>query len=155
MKKIIVIAMATITFSACSENKRTDTTTEISDTAAVITTEKPDIVTRNTYVPADGDVTYRNGKLMVWRNGRYIESDNDITMDDRTVIRRNGEATREGKVIKLEDGETVNRSGRWYNKAGEGIDDAWDATKKGVNKAAGAVKKAGEKVGEGIKDAVD
>jgi hypothetical protein len=56
------------------------------------------------------------------------------------VVKRNGEVKRGGDVVKLEEGESVDRSGRFFDKAGNAIEDAWDATKKGVKKAGEEVK---------------
>jgi hypothetical protein len=136
MKKLFVLSIigATILVSCNSENKETTSTTTNSDTtenaAAAITT----------YAPAEGDVSYRNGKVMVWRNNDWVETDEDVTLNDGVVVRRNGEVKRGDDVVKLEEGESVDRSGRFFDKAGNAIEDAWDATKKGVKKAGEEVK---------------
>jgi hypothetical protein len=157
MKKILVFALAAASLTACNDQKNNNTATN-SDTT-VTTTTTADVSgntsTASTYVPADGDVMYRDGKLMVWRNNAYVLADTDITQDSGIVVRRNGEVIREGRVVKLEEGQAVSKTGRFFNKAGEAIGDAWDATKKGVGKAADAVKKGANKVGEGVKKAVD
>jgi len=156
MKKLIVVALVATTFAACSDStKSTDVTTVDSDSASVVTTEPMTQTSTTMYSPAEGDVSYRDGRVMVWRNGNYVASDNDVTLDNGIVVNKNGRATRNGEVVVMEDGEVVTRSGRWYNKAGEGIDDAWDATKKGVRKAGNAVEKGANKVGEAVKDAVN
>jgi hypothetical protein len=136
MKKLFVLSIigATALVSCNSENKETTSTTTNSDTtenAAAAST---------TYVPAEGDVTYRNGKVMVWRNNDWVETDEDVTLNDGVVVKRNGEVKRGGDVVKLEEGESVDRSGRFFDKAGNAIEDAWDATKKGVKKAGEEVK---------------
>ncbi|MEO6404881.1 MAG: hypothetical protein ABIY51_15950 [Ferruginibacter sp.] len=35
-------------------------------------------VVASAYVPTEGDVTQKNGKVMVWRNNDLILADNDI-----------------------------------------------------------------------------
>ena len=157
MKKIILMALVAGSFAACNDEKKTEVTTTATDTSMTVTPDETvsATTTASVYAPAEGDIIYRSGKVMVWRNGVYVASDNDVTLDNGIVVNRNGQATRNGVVVTMEDGETVTRSGRWYNKAGEGIDDAWDATKKGVRKAANAVEKGAKKVGEEIKDVVN
>ena len=157
MKKIILMALVASTFAACNDEKKTEVTTTDSDTTMTMTPDAtmPATTTTSVYAPAEGDISYRGGKVMVWRNGTYVASENDVTLDNGIVVNSKGQATRNGVVVTMEDGETVTRSGRWYNKAGEGIDDAWDATKKGVRKAANAVEKGAKKVGEEIKDVIN
>ncbi len=160
MKTIIVLALAVVSITACGDQKNTDTTTvttdtlnSYADTSATVVTDNTTVV--NAYVPAEGDISYRGGKLMVYRNNAFVEADRDVTLDSGIVVRRNGEVVRSGTTVKLEDGETVTKTGRFFNRAGEAIDDAWDATKRGVSKAAKAVGKGAKKVGEEVKDAVN
>jgi len=166
MKRIFVFALAAASFAACDNQKsnetttvssNSDTTTFMSDTTNATTapTLTDNTATTTSYVPAEGDVMYRDGKLMVWRSNAYVLADKDIDHGNGITVRRNGEVWREGKSVKLEDGQAVSKTGKFFNKAGEGIEDAWDATKKGANKAAAAVKKGAKKVGEEVKDAVD
>lgn len=158
MKRIIVIALAATSLAACGDQKKTETTTVNSDTMTTMVDTTTNAINDNTtvvtYTPAEGDVAYRDGKVMVYRNNAYVEADKDVTLDDGIVVKRNGEVTRNGVVVKLEDGESVSKTGRFFNKTGEAIEDAWDATKRGVSKAASAVGKGAKKVGEEVKDAV-
>ncbi len=102
------------------------------------------------YSPAEGDATYRNGKLMVWKGNDWTEAEGDVTMQNGVVVTRKGEARRNNDVVVLDDGEVVNRSGNFFDKTGNAISDGWDATKKGVKKAGKAVGKAAEKTKEAI-----
>lgn len=155
MKRILVFALAASLLAACNDQKSTETTTTVnSDTATIITPGASTSTTSTLYTPAEGDIMYRDGKVMVWRNNGYILADNDVKLDDNIVVRKNGEVIRNGVVVKLEDGQGVSKTGRFFNKAGEAIDDAWDATKAGVKKAADAVGKGAKKVGEEVKEAV-
>lgn len=146
MKKIIVLALAVTSLAACNEQKSKESVMVNTDTSTNVTMDNMDnaTTTTTTYTPADGDISYTNGKLMVWRNNAYVEADNDVTLEDNIVVKRNGEATRNGVVIKLEDGERVSRTGRFFNRTGEVIEDGWDATKRGA-----------KKVGEKVKDIVN
>ena len=179
MKRIFVVAIAALAFTAC-DNKNSESTTTSTDTSSSMmssdtssmntmgsdtsttgatggsaSTMSGNTTTTNSYVPAEGDVMYRDRKLMVWRNNAYVEADRDITGDNGVTIRRNGQVSRNGNTVTLEEGQTYSRTGRFFNSAGEAIDDGWDATKKGVNKAGQAIKKGANKVGEEVKDAVN
>lgn len=166
-----MIIAAVILLAACNDSSKTETPTVTmdTDTAKLVVTSEPPATpvppSTTLYVPAEGDVAYKNGKLMVWKNNKYVEADDDVTLEGGVIVKKNGEVTYKDKTVKLEEGQSVSKTGKFFNKAGEGIDDAWqatkkgvgkaaDATKKGVSKAADAVKKAGKKVGEEVKEAV-
>lgn len=125
MKRIFLSAIVAVMLS-CNTNTETTTKTDTSANAA--------------YAPSEGDVTKRNGKVMVWHDGEWKEADSDVHLSNGVVVNRKGEVIKEDKVIVLDDGEVVDRSGRFFDKAGHAIDDAWDATKKGVNKVGEEVK---------------
>jgi len=126
MKHFIIAAVIAATLLACN----TDTTT----------TNKTDTSTHAAYSASEGDVSYRDGKLMVWKDGEWKEADNDVHLNNGVVVNRKGEVTKEDKVVVLHDGDVVDKSGRFFDKAGNAIEDAWDATKKGVKKAGEEVK---------------
>ncbi|HTM92336.1 MAG TPA: DUF6799 domain-containing protein [Flavisolibacter sp.] len=126
MKHLVFIVVIAAGLFACNTDTRTTNETDTSTHAA--------------YAPSDGDVTYRSGKVMVWRDGEWKEADSDVHLNNGVVVNRKGEVIKEDKVVVLDDGEVVNRSGRFFDKAGNAIDDAWDATKKGVKKAGEEVK---------------
>lgn len=153
MKRIIAMAVIAASFAACDTKKSDETTVTNVDTTATVMADESTV--RTTYMPAEGDVTYRNGKVMVYRTNDWVLADKDVSLEDGIVVYRNGDVKREDKVVRLEEGETVSKTGKFFNKVGEGIEDGWDATKKGVGKAADAVKKAGQKVGEAAKKVVD
>jgi hypothetical protein len=126
MKHSIIAAVIAASLLACN----TDTTT----------TNKTDTSNHAAYSASEGDVSYRNGKLMIWKGGEWKETDNDVHLDNGVVVNRKGEVVKEDKVVVLHDGEVVDKSGRFFDKAGNAIEDAWDATKKGVKKAGEEVK---------------
>jgi hypothetical protein len=147
MKTMIVLALATVAFTACGDRKDTDTTTVTSDTVNTFNADTGSRMTTTsdntvTYAPSEGDVSYRDGKLMVWRNNEYVVADKDVTLDDGIIVKRNGEVTRNGKVVRMEEGENLSRTGRFFDRTGQAIEDGWDATKRGVKKAANKVKDA-------------
>ncbi len=145
MKKFFIMALVAASLTACNDN-------DADDNDATVTTEDATTTTTTTtaYTPAEGDATYRNGKVMVWKGNDWVAADNDVNMDDNVVVYRNGEVKRDGKVVVLHDGEVVSRTGRFFDNAGNAIDNAWDATKEGVKDAGRAVEKAAQKTGDAI-----
>ncbi|HMK03145.1 MAG TPA: DUF6799 domain-containing protein [Ferruginibacter sp.] len=166
MKKIMAIAIIAASMAACNTQDKSTTTVEGMDSTATVSGDTARFVNTNvTYIPGEGDVMYRERKVVVWKNGQWVDADGDVTLENGIVVSKNGEVRRGDDVVVLEEGVTVNRSGNFFDKTGNAIDDAWDATKKGVGKAADAtkkgvtkaaqaVKKAGEKVGEKAKEIV-
>src|SRR5690606_7444431 len=127
----------------------TDETTVIkTDSFAPVTTVEP--VTVSKYTPAEGDVTYRDNQLMVWKGNEWVLADQDVTLDNGVVVYKNGEVKKEGKTVKLEDGEVVTGVGKFFDKTGEAIEDAWSSTKKGVKEAGDAIDKAAKDVKESV-----
>ena len=153
MKKTFLMFCVVASLSAC--NSSTDDTT-IDETDTVVTTSTTETTTStDTYTSSEGDVSYRNGKLMVWRNNDWVESDSDVTLDNGVIIYRNGEVKRDNTTIKMEDGEVVTRTGRFFDRTGAAIENAWDDTKRGVSKAGKAVGDAVSDAAKDVKDAVD
>jgi hypothetical protein len=141
MKKFFLVAgMAAILGAGNNDASTASAERDSSDHAANAST--------STYTASDGDVSYRNGRVVVWRDNDWVETEEDVKLEDGTVVRRNGQVEREGKVIELEDGEVVDRTGRFFDKAGNAIENAWDDVKEGVKKGA-------DKVGEEVKDVFD
>ena len=155
MKKIFLMASVVALLSACNANTdentvvTTDTLGPVTQTETPVTTSETVVVHK--YTPAEGDVTYRNNQLMVWRSNDWVKVEKDVTLDNGVVVYKNGEVKKEGKTVKLEDGEVVTSVGEFFNKTGDAINDAWGSTKKGVRKAGDAL----DKVGKDIKESVD
>jgi hypothetical protein len=156
MKKFIAMAVVAISFAACNDEASTTVTNK--DTVSTIDTTTSldnNVTTTTSYTATDGDVSYRNKKLYVWRNGAWVESNEDVKLDNGVVVYRDGRVTRDGKVVRLEDSVVVNRSGNFFDRTGHAIDNAWDATKEGVKDAGKAIGNAAEKAAHKVKDAVD
>ena len=81
-----------------------------------------------------------------------MESDKDVTLDNGIVVSRKGEVRRDKDVVVINDGEVLDRSGNFWDKTGNAIEDGWDATKRVVKNAANAIEKGAKKVGEETKD---
>ncbi|HSB92556.1 MAG TPA: hypothetical protein VLC28_05535, partial [Flavitalea sp.] len=81
MKRFIALAIAAGSFAACADNAGDTTKTESRDTSTTVTATPLDTTmtttttATTTYTPADGDVTYRDNKVMVMRNGAWEEAD--------------------------------------------------------------------------------
>ena len=154
MKKILLIASVVGFLSSCNTNTEektvvnSDTLGPVVSNAAPITTTETVVVTK--YSPAEGDVIYRNNHLMIWRGNDWEKVEKDITLDNGVVIYKNGEVKKEGKTVKLEDGEVVTSVGKFFDKTGDAIEDAWNSTKKGVKKVGNALDKAAKDIKESV-----
>ena len=149
MKKVIVLAFVALFFIACKDSNETEKTTVESNENNNITD------TSETYLPEDGDVLYTDKKVRVRKNGKWVDADNDVTLDNGVVITRNGRVRKDGRERNLEDGYILNKTGDFFDRSGRAIENAWDATKEGVKDAGRAVKDAAEKVGDKTKDLLD
>ncbi|GAB4093907.1 DUF6799 domain-containing protein [Flaviaesturariibacter terrae] len=107
------------------------------------------------YSPSEGDVTRRNGKVMVYRNHSWVSADRDMKGDNGVTITHTGTVTREGKSVDIQEGETVTKTGNFFDKAGNAVSNAWDKTKEVGKDVGHAVGNAAKKVGNKVKDAVD
>ena len=154
MKKIFLMASVVTLLSACNANTEdstvvsTDTLGPVNSTEAPVTTTETLVVHK--YTPANGDVIFKNNQLMVWRRNEWVKVDKEVRLDNGVIIYENGEVKKEGKVVKLEDGEVVTSVGKFFNKTGDAINDAWGSTKKGVKKVGEALDKAGKDIKETV-----
>lgn len=151
MKKIIAMAFAAVSLAACNDGEADNTVVD-TDTTTTTTTTTTDNAAA--YTPAEGDVTYREKKVMVYRNGQWVETEEDVRLENGVVVSREGKVTRDGKEIELEEGEVVNRTGNFFDKTGRAIENAWDTVKVDIKDAGQAVEKGAKKVGKEVKDAV-
>lgn len=164
MKSIYAIALAacTLSFAACKNNQTDTTSTTTAESTAVApapetatdATATTTTTTTSTHTPAEGDVTYEGGRVRVYRGNAWADANDDVHLDNGVVIHRNGQATRNGVDVYWDEGYVVDRNGNVWDRAGNAISDAWDATKHGVKKAGKAVGNAANKVEEKAKDVV-
>jgi len=152
MKKIFLITFAAAALTACNSATTTENSTVNTDSVASADTNDSMSTTVNTstttYTPAEGDVTYKDNQLMVWRGNAWVKADDDVKMDDGVTVYKDGKVKKDNKTVTLDDGEVVDHNGNFFDKTGHAISDAWDATKKGVNEA-------GEAIGNAAKDTKD
>ncbi len=128
MKKILLVATVGFMVSCSDGKKDAETTTE--------TTES----TTTTYTASEGDVTYKGGKVMVYRNNAWVDADDDIRFDNGIVVRRTGRVVKDNDEYELEEGVVVTRKGDFFDRAGNAIEDGWEGVKKGFRKVKEEVK---------------
>jgi hypothetical protein len=153
MKKVLGLAIVSLAVFACNDNQQSSgINKDTRDTSTIMETPPP-ASTETVYVPAEGDYTYKENKVMVMKDGKWVEVDKEVKLDNGTVIEQNGTVRKDGKEVELEEGTVVNKEGNFFDKAGHAIDNAWDATKEGVKKAGNEVEKGAKKVGDKVHDA--
>lgn len=145
MKKILGLVLVLAIFVACKNETKTTETTAV-ETPTVTYTE--------------GDVIKKDGKVQVYKDGSWAVVEQDVTLDNGVVIKTTGEVVaKDGKIITLEEGSFVNKAGNFFDKTGAAVENAWDATKEGLDKAADvtkdAVKDAANATAEGLDKAAD
>jgi hypothetical protein len=128
--KSMLVAAGLLLFASCNDEKKDSTGTTETTT------------TQTTYTAAEGDVSYRGGKLMVYRNNAWVESENDVTLDNGIVVRRTGRVARDNEEYELEDGVVVTKSGDFWDRAGNAIEDGWEGVKKAFKSVKDEVKEA-------------
>ncbi len=152
MKKFFVLAGMAAILTACNNDGSSDNTVN-NDSLRQDSINQANSASSN-YQAAEGDVSYRNGKLVVWRNNAWVDNDADVTLDNDVVVRRSGRVERNGDTVELEDGEVVTKTGRFFDRAGNAIEDAWDATKRGAKKVGSTIEKGADKAAGEVKDAL-
>jgi hypothetical protein len=134
MKKILLVAgIAGMSFLlSCKDEKK----------GAATTTTTENATTTTTYTASEGDVTYKGGKLMVYRNNAWVDADDDITVDNGIVVRKTGHVVKDNDEYELEDGVVVTKTGNFFDKAGNAIENGWEGVKKAFRNVKAEVKDA-------------
>ena len=151
MKRILAIAFAATWLVACGDNTATDSTTEDREETPISSPAAPS----TTYTPADGDVTYRDKKVHVWRDNNWVESDKDVTLDNGAVVYRDGRVERDNREVELEDGEVVNKTGNFFDKTGNAVEKGWKDVKQGAKAMGKDIEKGAKKVGDKVEGTVE
>ncbi|MEO5649655.1 MAG: DUF6799 domain-containing protein, partial [Ginsengibacter sp.] len=118
MKKLLSLAILATTFAACND---ATTTTDV-NTDTLVTTSTTSGVNTTAYNPSEGDATYRDGTLRVWKNGDWVVAEDDVTLDNGVVVYKNGKVKKDTKTVKLADGEIITRTGNFFDKTGQAIE---------------------------------
>lgn len=107
------------------------------------------------YVAEDGDIMYKDGKILVRKDGDWKERDTKVTLDNGAVVYTDGLVVKDEKEIKLQEGEVISEEGDVFDKAGNKIEAAWKDVKEGVKDAGNEIEKGAKKAGDKVDDAVD
>jgi hypothetical protein len=152
MKKVLVMSFAVASLAACNNGAETTEEAKVDSQATTSTT----VTSENTsYTAQDGDVKYTGNKVMVMKNGAWVEADQDVKLDNGVVVYRNGRAERNDTEIELREGEIVNKTGDFIDNTGQAVSNAWEVTKEGAKDAGRAVKKTAKKIGQKVENAID
>jgi len=159
MKKTLILVFATATFIACNEAGRDTAGDDYRDTTSISSPsglDNPaDENLDNAYTPRDGDVSYRDDKVVVMRNGEWVTADDEVTLDNGAVVYPDGRVKKEDKEIRLDDGETVDKTGNFFDRTGKAIEKGWNDTKEAAKEMGRDVEKAAEKTGDKVEGALD
>jgi len=150
MKKFIVIAFA----ACCIACNDTETDNDTFEDSTAVDTVVADTITTVSYTPVEGDVSYKEKKVYVMKNGEWVEAKEDVKLDNDVIIYKSGKVVKNDKEIELKEGEIVNKTGDFFDKTGRAVENAWDDTKDAVKDAGEAVGDAAKKVGKEIDTAV-
>jgi hypothetical protein len=149
MKKTILISCLALAFAACVNPG----TTKNESAPQADTTDKSTLSV-TPYTPTQGDVTFRDKQLLIYKDDKWVATDKVQTMGNGIIVYTNGTVKNGELTDTLAQGEIVSHSGDLYDKAGNAIHDAWSAAKEGVNKAGDAAKdeinKAGQAAGKDL-----
>ncbi len=152
MKKLLLAATVASIAVACNNEAKQSNSNDTVITSSVDTLP----VTETLVEYQEGDVIKKDGQVVVYRNTAWIPVEEEIILDNGVKVRKNGEVVdKNGRTIVLEDGERVTKTGLFFNRAGAAVEDAWDATKRGVSNAAEATGNAVEKGYDATKQGVE
>lgn len=157
MKKTLSLALGVALLAACnsSETQSPEGTADSSG-MAVVTVDTNTVAAPAAVQYAEGDVILKEGKVYVYTSGNWVAADKDIKLDNGIIITPDGTVkSQDGKVVVLQEGEYVNKSGGFFDRTGNAIENAWDKTKEGVSKGAAATKDAAQKAADATKEGVE
>ena len=146
MKKItnISLAMAVLFAVSCGESQ-----TKNDENNQEVTTEAG----TTSFTATEGDITKKDGVVLVYKNGNWVAVDNDINLGNGISVSKSGEVKKDGKTITIDDGAFINKAGAFFDKTGTAISNAWDNAKNAANNVAGDVKQEAGKAIDAIQEA--
>lgn len=151
MKKLFLVFLVGGSLIACEE--RTNRDNSIGSPSDVPAQQENNVTA--TYVPKNGDVIYKDNKIMVRKDDQWVACDEKITLDNGAVVYTDGLVRKDDKEIKLQDGEIISEEGNVFDKAGQKIESGWKDAKEGIKDAGKEIEKGAKKTGDKIEDAVD
>jgi hypothetical protein len=143
MKKIFIIAFSAASLADCNSSGTTDNTAGTTDSTGISATALP-------YTPTEGDVTFSNDSLMVYRKNEWVPETDRVIMGNGVVVYTTGEVKKGIQTGTLTDGEIVSHDGNLFDKTGKAVKDAWDTTKHWAEKAGEAAGKAAGDAGKAV-----
>jgi hypothetical protein len=151
MKRILALAIAATTLYACGENQSNDAAMDDREDAPI----SSPATTNSAYTPSEGDVIHEGDDIKVYRNGQWVESDDEITLDNGAIVYEDGRVVKDDKEVELEDGEIATKTGNFFDRTGKAIEKGWEDVKQGAKKAGKDIEKGAEKAGDKVEGAVD
>jgi hypothetical protein len=151
MKRFLVLAIAATTLYACTDTANDNAATDDRDEAPISSPS----TTNDAYTPSEGDVTYRENKVRVYRDGDWKESDNEVELENGAIVHEDGRIVKENKEVELEDGEVVTRTGNFFDRTGKAIEKGWEDIKQGAREMGKDVEKGAKKAGDKVEGTVD
>ncbi|WP_018626747.1 DUF6799 domain-containing protein [Niabella aurantiaca] len=157
MKQTLGLALSMALLAACNSSEtRSPESAADSTGTAVVTVDTNAVVAPTAVQYTDGDVILKEGKVYVYTNGSWVAADKEIKLDNGIIITPDGTVkSKDGKVVVLQEGEYVNKSGGFFDRTGNAIDNAWDKTKEGVSKGAEATRDATQRAADATKEGVE
>jgi len=132
MKKIFLTAFVAVALTACNSTESKHAVALDKDS-----TTNTAMNEATGYVPNDGDVTFRNNKVMVYRDTSWKETTDAQTVGSGAVVHPDGTVTNGVQADTLKDGQVVSKTGTFFDASGHVIKDPWTPTKKGVGESVG------------------
>ncbi|UAY53084.1 DUF6799 domain-containing protein [Ferruginibacter albus] len=149
MKKIFIICIAVFNLAAC--NNSSSTNANETDSAVIVkpatdhintTTDDTSIHTTTSAI-GEGDLTMKDNKVMVMKNGKWEQLKGIIKLNNGTIVMNNGKMDIHGKKIRMQNGATIKMTGDIMDEGGKMIDSTM-LEKNWIDKGDRKVDKQGE-----------
>ena len=141
--KNFALALVVLTAVSCDFKSNENTSTEGTKTETNV----------GTYTAADGDITKKDGVVMVHKNGSWVALDKEISLGNGITVSTSGEVNKDGKLILLDDGGFINKAGDFFDKTGATISNVWDKAKDAAAHISGNVTQEAAKAVDAIQQA--
>lgn len=122
MKKFLLIAAVAATFTACNNDKATETT--VADSSAMAndammtdTSSMSQMATTSTPAYTEGSRMMKGGKVMSYKSNAWVEMTEPATLNNGMRVMSNGDVIMNGKTTRMTEGQ-------WMNAEGMMMDDA-------------------------------
>lgn len=134
MKKAIIIAAAVCLMSACSSNSNNAPNTADTVSTPSSTNMRQDSITNagDTMHPmaagaasaamGEGDITMKHGKMMVMKNGQWIDLKGPATLSNGYKVMSNGDVMIKGKKYRMYEGYSARANGEMTDSSGKIMD---------------------------------